>query len=223
MHKPVRVLRPIPVDLKPLMGANLRAALSAALLLLPARFNEHELFGTVCGLSYSGDVRMGLGENHDKPGNIASGQRGALSTLYERLLAGQSLTLIPGDAGTDVPWRQQLVCLPARRELLVSLPSNVQVSLLSTLGRQTEAFGDNGASMRTDVTDKVGDALALLWRESANDEEANARLSTALRHSLDRIVRRASMVQTAKGILTAGLSTSFTYALRKMRSARGVR
>ena len=44
----------------PLLAANHAAALAAALLLLPRRFSEAQLHMMLCGLSYSGDVRVGI-------------------------------------------------------------------------------------------------------------------------------------------------------------------
>ena len=50
---------------------NLRAALTAALLLLPETFNDQQLLETIVGLSYTGDVRMGLAEDNRKVGHRA--------------------------------------------------------------------------------------------------------------------------------------------------------
>ena len=38
-----------------------------------------------------------------------------------------------------------------------------------------------------------------------------------MRRSLSRIVRRSSLAQTVKGIVTAGAATSVMYAIKKMR------
>jgi hypothetical protein len=47
-------------------AANLRSAATAALLLLPPQFDETQLHTALCGLSYTGDVRMALAEDRHK-------------------------------------------------------------------------------------------------------------------------------------------------------------
>jgi translocator assembly and maintenance protein 41 len=86
MHKPVATLR---ADARVAAAAegNLKAALACALLLLPVRvravawhaqawltrraphqerFSERQLHTTLCGLSYTGDVRMAIAEDASK-------------------------------------------------------------------------------------------------------------------------------------------------------------
>lgn len=92
LHKPVRVLKR-PAEGSPLREAlrvNLVAAMAAALLLVGGD-DERDLYETVCGLSYAGDVRMGLGDHPSKVGSIARGARPELERLYApaaRELAG---------------------------------------------------------------------------------------------------------------------------------------
>ncbi|KAJ0082904.1 hypothetical protein Patl1_12106 [Pistacia atlantica] len=42
---------------------NLRAALSAALPLLPSKFTQEDLFAKICSLAYMGDLRMHFAED----------------------------------------------------------------------------------------------------------------------------------------------------------------
>mgnify|MGYP001975206772 CR=1 FL=1 len=81
MHKPVRVLRPCEAT-RAAAAANHRAALAAALLQLPARFSEGELYRAVCGLSYAGDVRMGVAESPHKVRDIVAAQLPALREIF---------------------------------------------------------------------------------------------------------------------------------------------
>ena len=69
------------------MTQNVRAAVSSSLLLLPQQFDASRFLDVVCGLSYGGDVRMGVGESYLKPLNIAAGQRELLVKMYAAPLA----------------------------------------------------------------------------------------------------------------------------------------
>jgi translocator assembly and maintenance protein 41 len=229
MHKPIRMLRPAPVELSGSMRVNVDAALATALLLLPARFDDATLLGTICNLSYAGDVRMGIGESHRKPANIARGQLAELTKLYARPLQQiHGVTAGLGDhavAGAPAS-RLQDDTLPARCRLLTSLPSHLQAGLLTELGvpssttpRVPDAAFHTRKSGGACTSGQLEAAAQRLWSRSASAEAANARLATAVGRSLQRIVRRASLVQTAKGVLTAGVGTSLAYAAVKMRGA----
>lgn len=85
-------------------ACNLRQAFLSALVMQPARFTEHDLFMTIAGLSYSGDIRMhigrrarimmcasrvftvppdpGMGENPRKVANIVNVNRDGFRRLY---------------------------------------------------------------------------------------------------------------------------------------------
>jgi hypothetical protein len=53
---------------------------------LPGR-RQADLYHTICGLSYTGDVRMGIGENPKKIQNIVSANLAGFRGLYKPLLA----------------------------------------------------------------------------------------------------------------------------------------
>eukprot|EP00887_Chlorella_sp_A99_P001272 scaffold14.g1272.t1 len=82
LHKPVLPLVAPPPAVAAAQRANLEAALRAALLLLPPRFGQGELLHAICGLSYSGDVRMGLAEDSRKVHRIVAGSHAQLRELY---------------------------------------------------------------------------------------------------------------------------------------------
>ena len=58
-------------------------------------------------------------------------------------------------------------------------------------------------------------AVHTLWQRGAA-EQANAQLQSALRSSLARIVWRASLGQTLKGVITAGGARSVQYVAAKL-------
>lgn len=227
MHKPIRPLVPWPSDgtLEGLLNSNRRAAVETSLLLLPQAFGASELWGTLCRLSYAGDVRMGVGESGHKPDDIAAGQEAMLTEIYATPLAQalgadeSSHSHLLLDAASPAAIVQD-VSLPARQRRLRALPLHAQRTLLDELGpRQAHT----SAASPVAIADHLDAAASALWTRSRNDADANLKLSRALQTSLARIVRRSSLAQTLKGVATAGVATSITYAIEKMRkrSRRG--
>ncbi len=87
MHKPVRIVRQDPRVLLA-NQVNLASVLRVALLSLPGRFTERELWEEVAGVSYRGDPRMSVpgGENPRKVQNIVRPNIERFRALYGRLL-----------------------------------------------------------------------------------------------------------------------------------------
>ncbi|KAL8534652.1 hypothetical protein ACS0TY_010618 [Phlomoides rotata] len=54
------------LEIEKLNSVNLKATTSTALLLLPSKFCEEELYAKVCSLSYMGDLRMLFAEDKKK-------------------------------------------------------------------------------------------------------------------------------------------------------------
>ena len=225
MHKPIRHLTPVPAELQPHIASNLHSALAAALLLMPTRFADAELFGTICSLSYGGDVRMGIGDSHLKPDDIAVGQHKALADLYQEPLTsifGSDGGFSSGGSGAEAGVRIQDDRLPARQQLLAALPAVAQAGVLHELGSRHGQPSPSMPPVQAQAlrSSQMDEATTQLWREASSGEAANAQISGAVSRTLARIVRRASLVQTAKGVLTAGAATSVVYALAKIRNAR---
>ena len=57
-------------SLEAALRANLCAALTTALLLLPQHFSEEQLYLNIAAISYTGDFRMVVGEDKNKVANI---------------------------------------------------------------------------------------------------------------------------------------------------------
>ncbi|KAM4058852.1 mitochondrial matrix domain-containing protein [Hirsutella rhossiliensis] len=86
LHKPVKILRDHP-QVRLANQHNLIAALRTALLLLPPRFSETDLYSTIAGLSYLGDPRMALPtEDKSKINNIVSHNVVHFRRLYAPLV-----------------------------------------------------------------------------------------------------------------------------------------
>lgn len=73
MQKPTLTLGPLHPAVAAAQEHNLQSAVRASLLLLPETFTLRELLHTVCGLSYAGDLRMGLAEDSKKVERIVEG------------------------------------------------------------------------------------------------------------------------------------------------------
>ncbi|XP_055699242.1 phosphatidate cytidylyltransferase, mitochondrial-like isoform X2 [Phlebotomus papatasi] len=100
LHKPVQFIQEPDETLKKALDKNLETALTVALLLLPEKFSNLELFYTIAELSYSGDFRMIFGENPNKVNNIVKPQLESFFRLYKPLIEQRRLTLqYPHDFG----------------------------------------------------------------------------------------------------------------------------
>lgn len=88
MHKPIRIIKDDP-RVRLAQQVNLTSAIRTALLTLPEKFTETELFERIAGISYGGDIRMLLpAENRNKVGNIVQKQGPQFKELYYRLVTG---------------------------------------------------------------------------------------------------------------------------------------
>lgn len=86
LQKPVKILRDDP-RVRLANQVNLISAVRTALLLLPSKFSEQQLYRTIAGISYMGDPRMSLGaENQNKVNNIVKYQLLNFRRLYAPLL-----------------------------------------------------------------------------------------------------------------------------------------
>ncbi|KUF95754.1 RIB43A with coiled-coils protein 2 [Phytophthora nicotianae] len=81
MHKPVSILA-ASGDIQVASSMNLSHALNYALLCLPEKFSEHDLY-MIAGISYLGDFRMTFGENPKKVRNIVDGNLKSFRELYQ--------------------------------------------------------------------------------------------------------------------------------------------
>ncbi|KAI0036436.1 Mmp37-domain-containing protein [Vararia minispora EC-137] len=192
MHKPIRIIKD-DARVRLTQQVNLTSALRAALLVLPAEFTETRLFEAIAGISYAGDPRMLLpAENRNKVANIVRKQAPQFKELYHRLVVA-----LPGtnwSAGSTTI--QQDVSPTARALHLKKLPS-------SLLARVKSHYAG---------TPGLNEGETAYWQKLAGDE----RLSHAIVDELKHIVRGPATLQTLKGIVSGGPSTSFRYASEKV-------
>ncbi|CCJ28236.1 unnamed protein product [Pneumocystis jirovecii] len=85
MHKPIKILKDEP-RVKFAYNKNLISALRVAMLLLPEKFSEYELYSTISKISYTGDPRMKFAENPNKIEAIVNTQIYDFHQLYFPLI-----------------------------------------------------------------------------------------------------------------------------------------
>jgi translocator assembly and maintenance protein 41 len=121
LQKPHLPLLPPPISstssikeggLEEALQTNLRQSLSLALILLPDRFTEYQLWEKIAGISYAGDPRMSVpgAENPEKVRNIVRGE-GALEgfrAMYGDLLEPTVHWEGEGEKGGErISWKGQ--------------------------------------------------------------------------------------------------------------------
>ncbi|XP_061358815.1 uncharacterized protein LOC133303006 isoform X2 [Gastrolobium bilobum] len=183
-------------------SVNLRAAMSAALLLLPSEFTEEDLYAKVCSLSYMGDVRMLFAEDKNKVKKIVTGQFDLFHSMYKPFLEEYEAKKLLRLSST------------ASHQIQVSQDCDLSVacSLVSALP----------PSIRSQISMKQGEKMNL--RETGrivHDININSREAAA--NCLQRILRRRVMVSSARqaisGLLAVGGVNATRYLSRKVSKA----
>ena len=196
LHKPVEVLQePNMESLKKALDMNFKNALHTSLLLLDETFTEEELYITIGFLSYSGDFRMIIGEDKNKVSNIVKPQVESFRNLYLPYLTSDSMSGL-------VQWH------PLTKSFSQSYSNKVFLHHLNLLPKQVQQrlyinWTKNGATRDLD------DVLLSISQSYG--------LPNHVRQAVRQIVTRSSLTQSAKGILTAGVTKSTKYVARKLR------
>ncbi|ONI11653.1 hypothetical protein PRUPE_4G118500 [Prunus persica] len=201
LQKPVHVLLDN-LDVTNVNSVNLRAAMSAALLLLPSKFTEEELYAKICSLSYMGDLRMLFAEDRNKVKKIVQGQFELFRSMYKpfieeyetkellrRSISGNTQPIISQDGG-----------LSAAQSLVSSLPPMVRSQMAMKLGEK-KVLCDSGRVIQEIV---IG----------SKDEAAKC-----MQTILQRKVMVSSARQAVSGLLAAGGITAMRYVGAKMSKA----
>ncbi|BBH01340.1 hypothetical protein Prudu_011585 [Prunus dulcis] len=193
LQKPVHVLLDN-LDVTNVNSVNLRAAMSAALLLLPSKFTEEQLYAKICSLSYMGDLRMLFAEDRNKVKKIVQGQFELFRSMYKpfieeyetkellrRSISGNTQPIISQDGG-----------LSAAQSLVSSLPPMVRSQMAMKLGEK-KVLCDSGRVIQEIV---IG----------SKDEAAKC-----MQTILQRKVMVSSARQAVSGLLAAGGITAMRY------------
>ncbi|CAL1361474.1 unnamed protein product [Linum trigynum] len=198
LQKPVRVLLDN-LDVENLNATNLRAAIAAALLILPSKFNEEDLYSTICSLSYMGDLRMIFAEDKNKVKKIVQGQFNLFRSMYKPFIEeyeAKDVLRVSSFGGQQANFSQNC-CLPATRSLVCSLPLLVRNKMGTGLG----GLGDSGQVVREVVF--------------SSREEAARSMQKAVRCT----VMVSSLRQAVSGFVAAGGMNAGRYLANKVRKA----
>lgn len=194
---------------------NLQSALKTALLLLPERFSQLQLYETITSLSYMGDVRMqmgSIGEDVHKVSKIVHNNADYFDSMYtpllERMVKEEKTHLSKVDAedqSSDL-WSQDLSD-DARVRLLLDLPANLQLHMQTIYRSQHQSKSRDSADGTTMPETEMA---KLIVRDTTLERQRKL-----IAKSLSNIVRQTSLEQTLKGVLTAGIGKSVRYAREK--------
>ncbi|XP_025885241.1 uncharacterized protein [Solanum lycopersicum] len=190
------------LDIKSVNSVNLKAATSAALLLLPSKFTEEDLYAKICSLSYTGDLRMLFAEDKNKVNKIVQGQFHLFEEMYKPFLEEyEAKNLLRFSVAGDKQVNIFQDCgLSAASTLVSSLPSSIRSEMAMKLGEK-RILDDSG---------RVRQQIVIGSKEQAAE-------------CMQRLVRRKVMFsstrQAVAGLLTAGAVHGVRYVANKMRKA----
>ncbi|XP_044495729.1 phosphatidate cytidylyltransferase, mitochondrial-like isoform X2 [Mangifera indica] len=190
------------LDIANTNSVNLRAALSAALLLLPSKFTQEDLFAKICSLSYMGDLRMLFAEDKNKVKKIVQGQFDLFHSMYKPFLQEYEAKdfLRVSLSGTDQANISQDCGLPVTCSLVSSLPPSIRSHMGKKLGQKK-------------IINEYGQAINEVIIGSR--EEASKCMQGVLR----RIVMISSARQAVSGLLAVGGINATRYLANKMQKA----
>lgn len=221
MQKPVVALGAPDPRVTAAQSINARSALAAALLLLPEEFSRGDLLASLCGLSYSGDVRVALGaEDVDKVRRIATGSERGLMEMYRDAVkvVGSDLAGLTMGRGGEVWSRDGSPA--ARSALFATLPretlhKTMVIHLPPDLLRVERGtpIGEVGGVRLPDTDDMREESARMLVKF----EDAGGRSAVeSLRECLRGTVRKSSLRQLLAGLLATSPSKSARYAASKL-------
>ncbi|KAF6787898.1 Phosphatidate cytidylyltransferase, mitochondrial [Colletotrichum sojae] len=228
LHKPVKILRDHP-RVRLANQVNLISAVRTALLLLPPKFTEKELFSTIAGISYLGDPRMALPtENKSKISNIVDNNLVSFRKLYGPLL--KTLPNVDYNEGADQQSKHVLDpeydatmyqdMDPVKRGNMVRrLPKAFRSRLYFQYQKK---FMIPAAEFKTMMdASKEEDAVSFKRREGGGFEQRivqddTEQLRSYIRKVIKQTVEWPATAQSLKGFFTAGVNRSIRYMSEKL-------
>ncbi|OLN95835.1 Phosphatidate cytidylyltransferase, mitochondrial [Colletotrichum chlorophyti] len=227
LHKPVKILRDHP-RVRLANQVNLISAVRTALLLLPPKFTEKELFSTIAGISYLGDPRMSLPtENKSKISNIVDNNMVSFRKLYGPLLntlpnvdfaqGADQQTKHSSDPEYDGAMYQDMD--PVKRGNMVRrLPKAFRSRLYFQYQKKFMVPASDFKAM-IDAS-KSEDDVSFKRREGGGFEQRIVQddpeqLNFYIRKVIKQTVNWPATAQSIKGVFTAGVGRSIRYLSEK--------
>lgn len=231
LQKPVKILRDHP-QVRLANQMNLLSAVRVALLLLPAEFTEFELYSTIAGMSYMGDIRMSLpAEDPRKVNNIVSGQMANFRRLYAPLIENLPNVVFADPRSTEsgriddpnINGKLRQDMDPVKRGNMVSrLPDAFRQKLYFQYQARYQIPRGDFQKMMEESNSK--DPESFRRRTGGPFERriaADTGLGNEVQKSITETIRWPSTVQSAKGPLTAGIGKSWRYMREKQQKYKG--
>ncbi|GAM17431.1 hypothetical protein SAMD00019534_006060 [Acytostelium subglobosum LB1] len=178
--------------------SNLLYAISCAVLTLPSEFSEYELYHMISSISYMGDIRMRGGENPNKIHNIVVNNLESMRAIYMPLIKqhfGNNISIGHVDnTGLHhfIKVKIMIMIMSCRVVVVVSITNNVVVIHNS--------------------------AVVSNLRKNLRGGKVHVEPQVVTKCIQD-IVGRSSFTQSAKGVLTAGLTKSLEYIYLKLQKS----
>lgn len=228
LHKPVKILRDNPA-VRMANQINLLSALRTALLLLPAKFTERELYSTIAGISYLGDPRMAFPtENPRKVANIVDHNMQNFRALYAPLIESLPNVEFDDPACKKDNWiwntedflklRQDMD--PVKRGNMVRrLPKAFRSKLYFEYQKKFQIPQLEFNKMMEESKDD--DTTSFKRQQGGGFEQRIAQddpeeLRKIVRQVIKKTINWPSTSQTLKGPFTAGVSKTIRYMSEKM-------
>lgn len=208
LQKPVRHIYEVDHQLKKANQYNLESAFNLSLILLALGkkrlLTKKELYEKIALLSYMGDPRMLVGgENPNKVKNIVKRQMSYFEQLYapslnlalsKGFVKLESESIIPTDSAAN--FAEIIACLPKQFKI-----------------RVTQSYRKKFRGVYH--PDSISDKESAFLRAVSNDTHLRRTLMTTVL----AITAKPALIQSLKGILTAGVVKSAKYAWeKKMKS-----
>ncbi|KAK9348520.1 mitochondrial matrix Mmp37-domain-containing protein [Lipomyces starkeyi] len=214
LHKPVKILRDDP-SIRLANQRNLFSVIRVALLLLPEKFTEQELYHTIASISYMGDPRMNVAaENPNKVKNIVDNQKQHFHRLYAPLIDTlPNIEIARGyDGVSDTVTLVQDMDPLRRGNMVARLPSSFRKKLYA---RYTTVLGMDPATTQglSEPSSDASQGTRNRTEGSKFDQliAENPDLRIEVARAIQHTVSWPSFVQSIKGLATAGVSKSVKY------------
>lgn len=224
LQKPVKILRDDP-RIRLANQINLISAVRVALLMLPEKFTEHELYMAIAGISYMGDPRMRFyAENPHKVKNIVEHQLPNFRQLYSPLIQDLPNATYADSRCNEHNWlnskhdcKMQQDMDPVKRGNMVRrLPSSFREKLYFLYRKK---FGINGRDFAKMLEESKDEDEISFKRRLGTDFDRRIATQDDIRDMVGRAIRQTvsgpSTSQSIKSFFTAGITRSLHYLSEK--------